>query len=92
MTCTKTGAHIFIEQYDEYAYCDAFEIETGDGTPFHAPICYFRIVEVSRLALRSQLHYTVVNVVDWFDRDALHYAQTLISDNCINHGYEGKPL
>jgi len=26
MTCTKTGCQIFIEQYGEYAYGDAFEI------------------------------------------------------------------
>lgn len=26
MTCIKTGCHIFIEQYDEYAYGDAFEV------------------------------------------------------------------
>lgn len=27
MTCVKTGCHIYIEPYQEYAYGDAFEIE-----------------------------------------------------------------
>ena len=27
MTCTRTGCQIYIEQYGEYAYGDAFEVD-----------------------------------------------------------------
>lgn len=96
MTCTKTGAHIYIEQYDEYAYCDAFELELdapGIGAINVAKVAYFRVVEVSfGKPLYPNLHYKVWNVADWFDRERTGLVSTLISDNFTNLGYEGRPI
>ncbi len=78
MTCTKTGAHIYLEPYNLYAHCDAFEIDEN--------IAYFRIVEVSYTPLGSSLHYKVIEIENWFKDKPV---QTLISNKWINHGYDG---
>lgn len=84
MTCTKTGCHIFIPQYQLYAYGDAFELNS---------VACFRLVQNSRLPLSSHLHYTVITADSWFDKEQQRSPiSTLISLNFTNHGYEGKPI
>lgn len=88
MTCTKTGAHIFIEQYGEYCWGDAFEVTADDETG--ASIAYFRIVSRSFVPHLYALHYTVLGIDNWLDKDSP--ISTLIATSFINHGYEGKPI
>ena len=78
MTCTKTGCHIYIEPYQEWAYGDAFELGS---------VAYFRIVQRSFTPLDRVQHYTVVDYDSWFDKDGT--VSTLISDAFVSHGYEG---
>jgi hypothetical protein len=82
MPCTKTGCHILIEPYNEYAYGDAFEL---DG------VAYFRLVQRSHSAIFSVLHYTVKHFDVWFDTDKTSQQQcsTLVTDDFENHGYDG---
>jgi|DEB0MinimDraft_12_1074336.scaffolds.fasta_scaffold07182_6 hypothetical protein len=83
MKCTKTGCHIFISDYDEWAYGDAFE---GNG------LALFRLVVTDRKPLRDVVHYTVFTCDVWFERDNPEQpTSTLISANFINHGYKGIP-
>lgn len=81
MTCTRTGAHIFLAEYGRYAYCDAFEV---------GPVAYFRIVQTGRRPLDHFLHYTVTRIDNWWDRHDSRIS-TLITREAgfINHGYEG---
>lgn len=95
MTCTKTGALIYIEQYNEYAYGDAFEV-TGSAED-NNPVAYFNIVLRSRSPINGILkHYTVHDFDNWFgphDLDtSIEGRSFLISANFTNHGYNGVPL
>lgn len=81
MPCTKTGCHIFIEPYGEYAYGDAFELND---------VAYFRLVQRSQEPLFPRLHFTVWNYDSWFDADSP--MSTMVSADYANLGYEGKPL
>ena len=81
MTCTKTGANIYIVPHRTFCYGDAFEI---DG------VAYFRIVQASfNPAGFEPIHYSVVNYDNWFDQGAK--ISTLISAHYFNHGYSGLP-
>lgn len=87
--CIKTGCHVFLEPYCEYAYGDAFE-EEG--------------MLVLRLAARSLypingnkvIHFTIRDWSSWFDADKTSMDQnsTLLSSPTFwtGHGYEGKSL
>ncbi len=85
MTCIKTGAVIFIEPYQEFAYCDAFEINN---------IAYFRIVERIRLGqskdILLDINYVIYDYQNWFDKDS-KTTSTLITNNYIYVGYNAKP-
>jgi len=82
MECKKTGCHIYIAQYNCYAYGDAFE---GCG------VALFRIVQIEFKPISRVLHYEVGDVGQWFDRDRKGVASTLISSSFENLGYEGVP-
>lgn len=98
MTCTKTGALIYIEQYGEYAYGDAFELTPKNeynNTYFN--IAYFNIVLRSRSPINGILkHYTVHDIEHWFGPHNLDTniegKSVLITANFTNHGYNGVPL
>lgn len=79
MTCLKTGCHIYLEQYHEYAYGDAFVYGAG--------VYLFRLVTVDREPVAPTLHFTVYEIADWFDKGRSN--STLIAVNTRNHGYEG---
>lgn len=74
MPCTKTGAQIYIEQWGEFAWCDAFQV--GD-------VAYFRIVERSREPFehgKAEVFYRVKSFDSWFDRDS-DRTSTMISND-----------
>jgi hypothetical protein len=84
VTCTKTGAHILLEEYGLYAYGDAFETTGGQAI--------FRIVQTENRPIFARLHYTVHEIEEWFDRHAkVGETSTLIAklDGFRNEGYEG---
>lgn len=84
MHCTKTGCHVHVAEYGEYAYGDAFEI---------AGVAVFRIVQRSRRPLQSKLHYTVAEIGEWFDKDSSTVrTSTLIAKRFNNHGYDGRDI
>jgi hypothetical protein len=94
MTCTKTGALIYVEQYGEYAYGDAFEV-VGDGAD--KPVAYFNIVMRSRSPINYAVkHYTVHDIEHWFgphDLDTnIEGRSVLIAADFTNHGYDGVPI
>lgn len=98
MTCTKTGAQIYIEQYGEYAYGDAFEVRTPivgslKGSEIYN-VAYFNIVMRSRSPINLPVkHYTVHDIEHWFGPHCLDVSvegkSVLISANFTNHGYDG---
>lgn len=96
MTCTKTGALIWVEQYHEWAYGDAFEVETDHETGYNV-VAYFNIVLRSRQPINySVKHYTVHEIEYWFGPHELDTniegKSVLIAATFTNHGYEGVPI
>lgn len=85
MTCEKTGCHIFIMPYQEYAYGDAH-------TDTYGEVYVFRLVARSFTPLQDVLHYKVMDFDEWWDKDK--EVSTLLVPNIrvVNLGYEGKPL
>jgi len=86
MQCIKTGAHIYIAQYGEFAICDVFELNG---------VSLFRIAGTSREPMRDVIHFNVVDVAQWFDRnDTGHFGRssTMISACAANFGYDGKAV
>jgi hypothetical protein len=80
MQCIKTGSHIYLAQYAEFAYGDAYEGPNG--------LHVFRIVQRSFEPLRDVRHFTVYQISEWFDKDS-GQTSTLIAFDVANHGYEG---
>jgi hypothetical protein len=83
MTCIKTGAQAYLEDYDEYVYGDAFAY--GD-------VFFMRVVTRSREPIMPKTHFQVKTVRDWFDKDQhadrisnLFAYRTAV----IDYGYEG---
>lgn len=73
MSCTKTGAQIYIEPYCEFAWCDAFETNG---------VAYFRIVQRSRKPLDhglGQIYYSVHDYDQWFNKT--NGTSTMIANN-----------
>lgn len=73
MPCIKTGAQIYLENYGEFCWCDAFEL--GD-------VAYFRIVQRSREPLSQaigEVWYVVNDFDNWYDKE--DPLSTLISNN-----------
>lgn len=89
--CVKTGAHIYVEQYGEWAYGDMHKLGS---------VYIMRVCQIHHKPLRQKRHYTVGNVGAWFDRpkeDAPSHQvhqpnSTLLIDARFieEHGYEGK--
>lgn len=104
MTCTKTGALIYVEQYGEYAYGDAFEVSGSQTVPIGFEnyevdnhVAYFNIVLRSRSPINGMLkHYTVHNIEHWFGPHELDTTiegkSVLIAADFTNHGYDGVPI
>ena len=80
MPCIKTGAHVYLEEYDEYAYGDMHLI---------AGNYVFRTVQVDRLHLRELLHYKI-RMIAAFWRDVP--VGTIIATAVVDYGYDGIAL
>jgi hypothetical protein len=83
MACIKTGCHLWLESYGEYAYGDAFQFQD---------VFVFRIVARSFGPINKfhVKHFTVEHITHWFDEH--ERTSTLIATHCVNHGYEGAPI
>jgi len=102
MPCIRTGAHIYIEPYQEWAISDAFEIEPLLsqarwmelhrlwGSPPLPGLYYFRISHRSREPLRDTHHFTIHDYDNWFDKDGKE--SLLVTNNCSYHGYNGMEI
>lgn len=81
MTCIKTGAHVYLEQYNEWAYGDVHLFGT-------AHILRVAQIEIAQ-PIYSHKHFTFHDVsVKWNDKP---YG-TIVSLSATNHGYEGVPV
>jgi hypothetical protein len=106
MPCIKTGAHVYIEPYGEYVWCDAFSLDArcnwnnaklASYKVLIEPVYLFRIVRRSFEPLTPRLHFTVHSYDQWFDNGSFHPSthkgiSTMFSAEVTNHGYEGKEL
>lgn len=83
MICVKTGAMIWIDQYNVAARCDAYEGKD---------CMIFRIVKGTVTFDKPEIvNYIVYEVGLWFDKDT-NKISTLISSATRNLGYEGGKL
>lgn len=79
MTPEKTGAQIWLEEYQAWAICDAFKLHEGQYL--------FRIAGVSHGArLRQRNHYIVGRIEHWWQD---HPIQTMIATEVEYLGYDG---
>lgn len=93
MQCIKTGCHAYSEEYNEYLYGDAHEIEVGGDFGHFYSITIFRICERSFAPLGPRLHFTIHSIDRWFDEaNSKVRDSTLIATAATNHGYEGKEI
>jgi len=72
MPCTKTGCQIYLEEYDEYAWCDAYEF---------SGIAYFRIAQRSKLPMsraQNEISYIIHRTENHFDK-GIYKTETLIA-------------
>ena len=84
MTCVKTGCHIYLAEYNQYAYGDAHE---------YNGVYVFRLVGGPSFdPLATRLHFTVIESKEWFDKYTTDGNSTLISTSVQPHGYEGVPI
>lgn len=84
MRCIKTGAHAWLEQYQEWVYGDAFEL--SGHLVLH--LCYR-----GHMPARPVKHFTVSIVDHWFDdaTTSLLHQSVLVSGHMAfaDHGYDG---
>lgn len=94
MECIKTGCHIWLEEYREWAYGDAFELAIDGGPGNLSYVYFFHLCARSHTPIRPVKHFTVGTIDHWFDdsRTSDDHNSTLVSRFVINHGYEGVPI
>lgn len=87
MSCIRTGCQVYLVEYGEYLWCDAFEF----GDQF-----IFRAVSRERQPTNPRLHFTITHISHWFDKDKTNgnQASTIVAHkiNSAYHSYEGKPI
>lgn len=95
MSCIKTGCLVYLDQYGEWVYGDAFE--------FANQVLVIRAVAVARTleemvndGYGSKRHFTINEIAEWFDRPSNRSPRkqadvsTIVSvGGWINHGYQG---
>lgn len=79
MICEKTGAVIYLLEYDTHVRGDAYRV--GDSL-------LVRVNNASRNFEPTHVHYYVDRVECWFDEEA--HTGTLIASGFQYYGYEGK--
>jgi hypothetical protein len=86
MTCVKTGCHIYLAEYREWAYGDAFEVDD---------VAIFHIVERGFEPLREVKHFTIHRLTHTFGprNPTMDNTGILISGMGYweTHGYNGVP-
>jgi hypothetical protein len=93
MQCIKTGCHVWLDEYDEWAYGDAFQSDEVMGSS----VFVFRIVSMSFNPIAPKKHFTILKI-DHLFRDGTSSKTlicphtTTISETVINHGYDGIPV
>jgi len=94
MECIKTGCHVYLPHYNEWAYGDAFELELSGGPGELVYVYVFRLCARELKPLRPVKHFTIHNIQHWFDEDRTSQIinSTLIATSVTDHGYEGVPL
>ena len=80
MTCIKTGAHVFLEEYDEWAYGDMHIVGS---------VYVFRVAQVEFGPIYSVMHFTVHSIANWFKDQPYG---TIIATSVTDHGYDGIPV
>lgn len=84
--CVKTGCVVWLEEYNEWAYGDAFE---GDDF-FIFRLCQRRF---DHFPGQTRQHFTVHRIAHWFDdhRTSQEINSTLVAyaQHVENFGYEG---
>lgn len=81
MSCEKTGAHVYLEQYGGWVTCDIHKV----GETWLLRTCPMTVAPS-----RPVKHATVHEVAEWFDQRKEY--GTLVTINMTDHGYEGIPL
>lgn len=82
--CVKTGCVVWLEEYSEWAYGDAFE---GDD------FFIFRLCQRGFKPLANRKHFTIHQIARWWDdhRTSQEVNSTLVAyaQHVENHGYDG---
>lgn len=81
MTCVKTGAHVFYEEYHEFGY--------GDMHQFNGAFVFRESGRSNKPINGSdKINYQVFNILeDWKGNPG-----TVVCGGVMDHGYEGKPI
>jgi hypothetical protein len=93
MQCIKTGCLAYLEEYGEYVYGDAFEMELDAGPGSLTSVYVFRLCDRSFRPINGKnLHFRVHSINHWFDeeRTSEQVNSTLIATSVDNYGYVGK--
>ena len=77
MTCIKTGAHVFLEEYGEWAYGD---VHLVNG------VHILRVAQVEFSPIYLDKHFTFHAITNWW-KDKPY--GTIIASFATNHGYNG---
>lgn len=80
MTCIKTGAHAYLEEYNEWVYGDMHRC----GQSF-----VFRVAQTEFTPIYTHKHFTIHSIDQWW-KDKPY--GTIIACSATNHGYEGVPI
>jgi hypothetical protein len=100
MTCIKTGCVVYLQDYGEWIYGDAFSYGSPSYLAERNGVLLIRVVlrtrNVTEIAQFGNVrHFTVTRVREWWDEDKTSMQQnsSLISTNgnWQNHGYDGIP-
>jgi len=90
MTCLKTGAHVYLEEYGEWVYGDmhaftVWEFANGDN----AVVYVMRVSARQRVPISIIKHFTIHKIdSDWQDQP---YG-TIVATSVTNYSYEGVPI
>lgn len=82
--CVKTGCHVFLTEYGEWIYGDAFLINKS---------MIIRCCDIKRQPICDVLHITIPTIAHWWDRNitSVEFNSTLIAKTFTWHGYDGVP-
>ncbi len=81
--CVKTGCHVFLHEYREWIYGDAFHF---NGT------LIIRVCARHHDPVMEKVHFNIFRISHWFDQGSTSVEKnsTLVTQNFNWHGYEGE--